>query len=165
MSCPQRTDDHAVAVLVPAGSEVTSRMAAAVLADGDITRARGQDHSVPAPPQEPDGILIVDETGFLKKGVKSAGAQRQYSGTAGRIENCQLGVFLAYAGSKGRTLVDRKLYLPKRWCDDPARRTEAGIGEKVEFATKPAQGLTMLERARRTAPARTIRGCRRRRRP
>ncbi|MDT5033310.1 MAG: hypothetical protein QOC94_3481 [Actinoplanes sp.] len=96
---------------------------------------------------EPDGVLIVDETGFLKKGVKSAGVQRQYSGTAGRIENCQLGVFLAYASSKGRTLIDRELYLPKRWCEDPARRAEAGIDETVRFATKPAQGLTMLERA------------------
>jgi SRSO17 transposase len=96
---------------------------------------------------EADGVLIVDETGFLKKGVKSAGVQRQYSGTAGRIENCQLGVFLAYASSKGRALIDRELYLPQRWCDDPARRGEAGIGEQVTFATKPAQGLTMLTRA------------------
>jgi SRSO17 transposase len=68
------------------------------------------------------GVLIVDETGFLKKGIKSAGVQRQYSGTAGRIENCQLGVFLAYASSKGRALIDRELYLPQRWNDDPARR-------------------------------------------
>ena len=64
---------------------------------------------------EPGGVLIVDETGFLKKGLKSAGVQRQYSGTAGRVENCQLGVFLAYATSKGRTLIDRELYLPKSW--------------------------------------------------
>ncbi|MEU4160826.1 IS701 family transposase, partial [Actinoplanes sp. NPDC026670] len=94
-----------------------------------------------------DGVLIVDETGFLKKGVKSAGVQRQYSGTAGRIENCQLGVFLAYASSKGRALIDRELYLPQRWNDDPIRRAEAGIDEKVKFLTKPAQGLEMLTRA------------------
>ncbi len=94
-----------------------------------------------------DGVLIVDETGFLKKGRKSAGVQRQYSGTAGRVENCQLGVFLAYASSKGRALVDRELYLPERWCADPPRRAEAGIGAHVSFATKPAQGLAMLERA------------------
>nr|WP_218106547.1 transposase [Micromonospora pallida] len=75
-----------------------------------------------------DGVLIVDETGFLKKGIKSAGVQRQYSGTAGRTENCQLGVFLAYATPAGRTLVDRELYLPRGWCDDPARRAEAAIG-------------------------------------
>ncbi len=96
---------------------------------------------------EADGVLIVDETGFLKKGVKSAGVQRQYSGTAGRVENCQLGVFLAYASSKGRALIDRELYLPQRWCDDPVRRAEAAIGEQVRFATKPAQGLVMLNRA------------------
>jgi SRSO17 transposase len=94
-----------------------------------------------------DGVLIVDETGFLKKGVKSAGVQRQYSGTAGRIENCQLGVFLAYASGKGRALVDRELYLPQGWCTDTARRTEAGIDEGVAFATKPAQALAMLGRA------------------
>jgi SRSO17 transposase len=93
-----------------------------------------------------DGVLIVDETGFLKKGIKSAGVQRQYSGTAGRVENCQLGVFLAYASAKGRALVDRELYLPQGWCGDTARRNEAGVAEHVAFATKPAQGLAMLAR-------------------
>ncbi|SCL73561.1 DDE superfamily endonuclease [Micromonospora peucetia] len=94
-----------------------------------------------------DGVLIVDETGFLKKGIKSAGVQRQYSGTAGRTENCQLGVFLAYASPAGRTLIDRKLYLPRRWCEAPARRAEAGVAASVGFATKPALGLRMVERA------------------
>jgi SRSO17 transposase len=93
-----------------------------------------------------DGVLIVDETGFVKKGIKSAGVQRQYSGTAGRVENCQLGVFLAYASGKGRALVDRGLYLPERWCTDMPRRAEAGISRQVGFATKPAQGLQMLGR-------------------
>lgn len=96
---------------------------------------------------DPGGVLIVDETGFLKKGVKSAGVQRQYSGTAGRIENCQLGVFLAYASPRGRVLLDRELYLPRTWCDDLPRRREAGIGDEVRFATKPALGLRMLSRA------------------
>lgn len=73
--------------------------------------------------------------------------QRQYSGTAGRTENCQLGVFLAYASPAGRTLIDRELHLPRRWCDDAARREEAGIAASVGFATKPALGLRMLERA------------------
>ncbi len=73
---------------------------------------------------ERDGVLVVDETGFLKKGTRSAGVQRQYSGTAGRIENCQLGVILAYATSKGRTLIDRELYLPKSWTGDRERRWE-----------------------------------------
>jgi SRSO17 transposase len=92
-------------------------------------------------------VLILDETGFLKKGDKSAGVQRQYSGTAGRIENCQIGVFLAYASRYGRTLIDRALYLPEGWASDRARRTEAGIPEAVAFATKPKLGLAMLERA------------------
>src|SRR5829696_5225083 len=85
----------------------------------------------------PDGVLVVDETGFLKKGDRSAGVQRQYSGTAGRIENCQVGVFLALAGSRGRALVDRELYLPQGWCDDRARCQEAGVPGGVTFATKP----------------------------
>lgn len=89
----------------------------------------------------------MDETGFLKKGIKSAGVQRQYSGTAGRTESCQLGAFLAYAGPHGRTLIDRELYLPRGWCDNLARREEAGIAASVGFATKPALGLRMLERA------------------
>jgi SRSO17 transposase len=102
------------------------------------------------------GVLVVDETGFLKKGVKSAGVARQYSGTAGRIENCQVGVFLAYATGPqapvaGRTFIDRELYLPKAWTDDPARCAEAGVPVgpegSVEFATKPALAMRMLGRA------------------
>ena len=92
-------------------------------------------------------VLVLDETGFLKKGRKSAGVQRQYSGTAGRIENCQIGVFLAYASRHGRALIDRALYLPEGWAADGARRAEAGIPEAVAFATKPKLGLAMLERA------------------
>lgn len=93
------------------------------------------------------GALIVDETGFLKKGTKSAGVQRQYSGTAGRIENCQVGVFLALSGSRGRALIDRELYLPRQWCQDARRREEAGIPPQKAFATKPQLGLQMLDRA------------------
>jgi SRSO17 transposase len=93
------------------------------------------------------GVLIVDETGFLKKGNKSAGVQRQYSGTAGRIENCQIGVFLALASTRGRALIDRELYLPKSWCEDAARREEASIPPEVQFATKPQLAQMMLERA------------------
>jgi SRSO17 transposase len=97
---------------------------------------------------DPGGVLALDETGFVKKGAKSAGVQRQYSGTAGRIENCQIGVFLAYASRDGRALIDRALYLPAGWMDDRARRAEAGIPDEVGFATKPKLGLAMLERAR-----------------
>jgi SRSO17 transposase len=93
------------------------------------------------------GVLVVDETGFLKKGRKSVGVQRQYSGTAGRIENCQIGVFLALVGSRGRALVDRELYLPESWCRDRARCDEAGVPEGVTFATKPQLARKMLQRA------------------
>jgi SRSO17 transposase len=95
----------------------------------------------------PAGVLIVDETGFLKKGIKSVGVQRQYSGTAGRIENCQIGVFVGYASAKGRTFLDRELYLPKEWTMDTARCREAGVPAAVAFATKPALAQRMLERA------------------
>ena len=93
------------------------------------------------------GVLVVDETGFLKKGGKSVGVQRQYSGTAGRIENCQVGVFLTYAGAKGRTLLDRELYLPQIWAQDRERREEAGVPDNVAFRTKPQLAQLMLERA------------------
>jgi SRSO17 transposase len=96
---------------------------------------------------DPGGVLVVDETGFLKKGAKSAGVQRQYSGTAGRIENCQIGVFLAYASGKGRALVDRELYLPKEWAADAARRAEAHVPEQVTFQTKPQLAQQLLARA------------------
>ncbi len=96
---------------------------------------------------DPEAVLIVDETGFLKKGVKSAGVQRQYRGTAGRVENCQVGVFLAYATPQGRTFPDRALYLPQGWADDPARRAEAGVPADATFRTKPELARAMLARA------------------
>ncbi len=94
-----------------------------------------------------DGMLVMDETGFLKKGKKSVGVQRQYSGTAGRIENCQLGVFLTYASKAGHTLVDRELYLPKSWTEDRERCRAADVPEEVVFATKPELAARMLWRA------------------
>ena len=94
-----------------------------------------------------DGVLVVDETGFIKKGEKSVGVQRQYSGTAGRIENSQIGVFLAYASAKGRTLLDRELYIPQVWADDRERRREAGVPESVVFRTKGQLAQLMLGRA------------------
>jgi SRSO17 transposase len=95
----------------------------------------------------PSGVLVVDETGFLKKGTRSAGVKRQYSGTAGRVENCQVGVFLAYASEKGAALVDRALYLPAEWAEDADRRKDAGVPEGVSFRTKPELAQAMLERA------------------
>ena len=94
-----------------------------------------------------NGVLILDETGFLKKGTKSVGVQRQDRGTAGRIENCQIGVFVGYASSKGRAFVDRALYLPQGWAEDAARRDEAGVPDTVRFATKVQLGRQMLRRA------------------
>jgi SRSO17 transposase len=94
-----------------------------------------------------DGVLVVDETGFLKKGVKSAGVQRQYSGTAGRVENCQLGVFCAYVTGTGRALIDRELYLPKSWIADRDRCREAAVPDDAEFATKTELARAMLTRA------------------
>jgi SRSO17 transposase len=93
------------------------------------------------------GVLIVDETGFLKKGTKSVGVQRQYSGTAGRIENCQIGVFVGYASHQGRAFLDRELYLPQEWVQDSARRGEAGVPPEVSVATKPELARRMLARA------------------
>jgi SRSO17 transposase len=95
----------------------------------------------------PDGVLVVDETGFLKKGTMSVGVARQYSGTAGRIENCQIGVFLGYATAKGRALIDRALYLPKEWAVDKTRRKRAGVPEWITFATKIALARQMIDRA------------------
>ena len=96
---------------------------------------------------ETDGVLVVDETGFLKKGTKSVGVQRQYSGTAGRIENCRIGVFLTYATAHGRVLLDRELYLPQVWADAAERRREAAVPEEVVFRTKPQLARELLERA------------------
>jgi SRSO17 transposase len=108
---------------------------------------------------DPDGVLVIDETGFLKKGRHSAGVARQYSGTAGRIENCQIGVFLGYASRLGQTLLDRELYLPKEWTDEPARCQRAGIPQGRRFATKPQLARQMLARALAAGvPARWVTG-------
>lgn len=95
---------------------------------------------------DPDGVLVVDETGFLKKGTHSVGVARQYSGTAGRIENCQVGVFASYASRWGHALIDRRLYLPKGWAEDPDRRAKTAVPEDITFATKPAIATEMVAR-------------------
>ena len=94
-----------------------------------------------------DGVLVVDETGFLKQGKMSCGVKRQYSGTAGRIENCQIGVFLTYASEKGHAPIDRRLYIPEDWFSDPERCRKAGIPETVVFQTKPRMALEMIQMA------------------
>ncbi|WP_030443139.1 IS701 family transposase [Actinoplanes subtropicus] len=94
-----------------------------------------------------EAVLVIDETGDLKKGRHTVGVQRQYSGTAGKIENCQLAVHLIYATETTHAMLDAALYLPKSWCDDPARRAEAGVPEQVRFATKPQLASRMIEAA------------------
>jgi SRSO17 transposase len=107
-----------------------------------------------------EAIFILDETGFLKKGIKSVGVARQYSGAAGgRIANCQVGVFLAYVSAKGQTFLDRELYLPQAWAENPTRRRAAGVPEEVRFATKSQLAQRMLARARaHRVPGRWVTG-------
>lgn len=106
-----------------------------------------------------EGIGIVDETGFIKKGRKSVGVKRQYSGTAGKIENCQIGTFLSYASPGGHVLLDRRLYLPEEWCDDLPRREEAKVPPEATFQTKPEQAVAMLRHAwAQSVPMRWVAG-------
>lgn len=91
---------------------------------------------------------VIDETGFLKKGDQTAGVKRQYSGTAGRVENCQIGIFLTYTTERGHTLIDRELYLLKDWAADEGRRAAAHVPDSVSFEIKPALARQMLERSR-----------------
>src|SRR5215204_3038023 len=95
---------------------------------------------------EPDAVLVIDETGFLKQGRASCGVGRQYTGSAGKITNCQIGVFAAYVSRHGHAFIDRALYLPKAWTDDPARLTAAHVPPGTAFATKPRLALAMIER-------------------
>ena len=108
---------------------------------------------------DPGGMLVVDETGDVKKGSATAGVQRQYTGTAGRIENAQVAVYLTYAGAGGHALIDRELYLPQSWVSDPARCAAAGIPAGTAFATKPDLALRMISRALDAGtPARWVTG-------
>ena len=106
-----------------------------------------------------DAVMVVDETGDVKKGPMTVGVQRQYTGTAGRIENAQVAVYLTYAGDRGHAMIDRELYLPKSWTTDPDRLAEAGVPDDIEFLTKPALATGMLTRALDAgAPARWVAG-------
>src|SRR5215217_6517293 len=95
----------------------------------------------------PEAVLVIDETGFLKQGHASCGVGRQYTGSAGKITNCQIGVFAAYASNKGHAFIDRQLYLPKAWTGDPARMRAAHVPQDTPFATKPRLALGMIKRA------------------
>jgi SRSO17 transposase len=114
--------------------------------DADALRDVVRDYAL-AVLADPAAVLVIDETGFLKQGKASCGVARQYTGSAGKITNCQIGVLAAYASRHGHALIDRALYLPKAWAEDPARRTAAHIPEAVGFATKPRLALRMIERA------------------
>src|SRR5690349_17114526 len=96
---------------------------------------------------DPDAVLVLDETGFLKQGKASCGVARQYTGSAGKLTNCQIGVFAAYASCHGHAFIDRALYLPKLWASDPARRTATHVSEEIGFATKPQLASQMIRRA------------------
>ncbi len=102
--------------------------------------------------EDPEGVVVIDETGFPKQGVHSAGVGRQYCGTLGKVGNCQVGVFLAYVGSRGHTLLDRELYLPEAWTKDPARLQAVGLAPDTPFATKPELARRMLERVLEAGP-------------
>src|ERR671939_976677 len=114
--------------------------------DADALRDEVRDYAVETL-ADPDAVLVVDETGFLKQGKASCGVGRQYTGSAGKITNCQIGVFAAYVSSKGHAFIDRQLYLPQAWADDPARRAAAHVPQEIAFATKPHLARAMVERA------------------
>src|SRR3954470_18809693 len=116
--------------------DATQRLLYQAKWEADVARDRLQQFVVELFGDE-EGIGVVDETGFIKKGDKSVGVQRQYSGTAGKRENCQIGTFLCYASKSGAAFLDRALYLPKTWVGDTERREEAGVPREVAFATKP----------------------------
>jgi SRSO17 transposase len=115
--------------------------------DADLVRDDLRDYAVEHLGDKDSGVLIVEDTGFLKKGEKSVGVARQYTGTAGDTVNCQVGVFLAYSSKKGAAFVERALYLPKEWAQDMDRRAEAGVPEEVRFANKLKLAKRMLKRA------------------
>jgi len=129
------------------GPRGVQRLLAAATWDADGVRDDLRAYVVEHLGDEASGVLIVDETGFLKKGRKSCGVARQYTGTAGDTVNCQVGVFLAYASARGAAFIDRALYLPQAWADDRARRIEAGIPEATAFVTKIELARRMLARA------------------
>ena len=114
--------------------------------EADALRDRVRAYVIEALGDE-DGVLVIDETGFVKKGAHSVGVSRQYSGTAGRIENCQIGVFLAYASRFGQALIDRRLYLPEAWSTDDARREKTGVPQDLCFATKPQIACELIAAA------------------
>jgi len=130
-----------------AGPRGVQRLLSTATWDADGVRDDLRDYVVEHLGDDATGVLIVDETGFLKKGAKSCGVARQYTGTAGDTVNCQVGVFLAYASARGAAFVDRALYLPQEWAENRHRRAEAGVPAETAFATKIELAQQMLARA------------------
>src|SRR5689334_24270485 len=124
----------------------TRRVLSHVLWDEAAARDLRREHAVGRLGAE-DAVLVVDETAFVKKGEHSAGVARQYCGTLGKVENCQVGVFLAHGSRRGHALIDRRLYLPEAWAGDPERRRAAKVPEDVALLTKPAIAREMIARA------------------
>ncbi len=114
--------------------------------DADALRDLVRDYAL-ATLAVPDAVLVVDETGFLKQGTSSCGVQRQYTGSAGKVTNCQVGVFAAHVSDRGHAFIDRQLHLPRSWADQPDRRRAAHVPDDPHFATKPATAVAMIERA------------------
>jgi len=139
------------------GPQGVQRLLNAAVWDAEGVRDDLRAYVVDALGDRASGVLIVDETGFLKKGAHSCGVARQYTGTAGTTSNAQVGVFLTYASEKGAAFIDRALYLPRSWTRDPQRRAEAGIPKGTRFATKLILAQRMLARAfAARAPARWV---------
>ena len=145
-SVPRKNSWQVAEVIGDRTPDATQRLLYQARWSADAARDRLRQYTIEVFGAE-DGIGVVDETGFIKRGNRSVGVKRQYSGTAGKIENCQIGTFLSYATAKGHVFLDRRLYLPKEWCNDPERREQAKVPAKVIFQTKPEQAMAMLEHA------------------
>lgn len=145
-SVPRKNSWQVAEAVGDAIPDPTQRLLYRSLWDADTARDRLLEYTIEVFGDE-DGIGVVDETGFIKQGLRSVGVKRQYSGTAGKIENCQIGTFLSYATAKGHVFLDRRLYLPEEWCNDVERRAQAKVPQDVVFQTKPEQALAMLRRA------------------
>jgi SRSO17 transposase len=145
-SVPRKNSWQVAEVIGDRTPDATQRLLYKAKWSADAARDRLQQFVVEVFGEE-DGIGVVDETGFIKKGNHSVGVKRQYSGTAGKIENCQIGTFLSYWTAKGHVFLDRRLYLPKEWCNDPERREQAKVPTDETFQTKPEQAMAMLEHA------------------
>jgi len=155
---PRKNGWQMAEVMGDRSPDATQRLLYQAQWNADAARERLLQYSIEIFGDE-DGIGVVDETGFIKKGERSVGVKRQYSGTAGKIENCQIGTFLSYATPKGHVFLDRRLYLPEEWCNDAARREQAKVPADVVFQTKPELAMAMLEHAWQTGvPMRWVAG-------